>query len=868
MSSDLIPFSSVQAVYDAVTWERRDAQITDITGNVIFEQQNIEVPTTWSQTALNIVAQKYFSGALGTPERETSIRQLIDRVARTITEWGTARGYFDSTTNEADTFQIRLTYFLLNQYAAFNSPVWFNVGVRENPQCSACFINSIEDDMASILELAKTEGMLFKYGSGSGTNLSSLRGSQEKLKGGGQASGPVSFMKGFDAFAGVIKSGGKTRRAAKMVMLDVDHPDIEEFIHCKTKEEKKAHVLIDAGYDDAIDGEAYGSVFFQNSNNSVRVSDAFMDAVHRDIQWTTINRTDGTVAKTYRARNLFRQMAEAAHTCGDPGVQFDTTINNWHTCAATNRIYGSNPCSEYMFLDDSACNLASLNLMKFLDESDRFDTDKFCEAIRIMITAQEIIVGASSYPTPAITENSHKYRPLGLGYANLGALLMSRGLPYDSTIGRDYAADITSLMCATAYLVSAELARDHGPFDGYAHNRETMLEVISNHTKAAKYNDSLSIGKLAYDTWKTALELGGRYGFRNSQVTVLAPTGTIGFMMDCDTTGIEPDISLVKYKKLVGGGSIKIVNNTVPVALARLQYTQQQIADIQNYIADNDTIEGAPHLLVEDLPVFDCAFKAQNGTRTITPKGHVDMMAAVQPFLSGAISKTVNMPEESTVEDIEEIYEYAWKKGVKAVAVYRDGCKRSQPLSTGSNETDGSTETPTGPEVPTAVPLRRKLPSIRPAVTHKFSIGGHEGYITVGHYDNGDPGEVFITISKEGSTISGLMDSLAIAISVALQHGVPLEVLTEKFSHTRFEPSGFTGNKDVPIAKSIIDYLARWLALRYATPSTPTPDVSPVIPQPVNTSTDAPACSTCGHIMTRNGSCYKCGSCGETSGCS
>lgn len=864
--------------FDQVDWERRSAVITADSGRVVFEQKDVEVPATWSQLATNVVASKYFRGAPGTPERETSVRQLIERVVETLVEWAAQAHYFAST-RALEAFRAELTYLLVHQYAAFNSPVWFNVGVEQRPQCSACFINAVEDTMASILQLAQTEGMLFKYGSGSGTNLSPLRASDEQLKGGGLASGPVSFMRGFDAFAGVIKSGGKTRRAAKMVILDIDHPDIEAFINSKANEERKAWALIEAGYDGAVDGEAYGSVFFQNSNNSVRVNDAFMEAVVNDAPWQTRHRVDGSVAQTYQARALMRNIAEAAHLCGDPGLQFDTTINHWHTCKSTDRIYASNPCSEYMFLNDTACNLASLNLMKFRDAAGAFDVSGFRHAVDVMITAQEVIVDNASYPTEKIAQNSKAYRPLGLGYANLGALLMAGGMPYDSDAGRAYAGAVTALMCGEAYVQSARLAAAKGAFSGYASNQRPMMEVVIRHRDAVGTLDGTtlasSLATAAAQAWKDAVALGEAHGFRNSQTTVLAPTGTIGFMMDCDTTGIEPDISLIKYKKLVGGGTLKIVNTTVPEALDRLGYVNEHKAGILEHLEREDTIEGAPYLKPEHLEVFDCAFKPLKGTRTIAPEGHIRMMAAVQPFLSGAISKTVNLPHEATVDDIIDVYVESWKLGLKSVAVYRDGCKRSQPLNTSEKE---------APEVTTARPHRRRLPDERQALTHKFSVAGHEGYITVGLYEDGTPGEVFITMSKEGSTISGLVDSLATSISLALQYGVPLGVLVNKFAHTRYEPSGFTGNKEIPIAKSITDYIFRWLALRFGAhqPAVTTPDLSAAARGPAevapalraqesavfNAQADAPSCAECGAIMVRNGTCYKCHNCGATSGCS
>jgi len=902
-------------VYDTTEWEMRSAAITSESGGIVFEQKDVEMPKFWSQMATNVVVSKYFRGHVGTPDRETSVRQLIGRVVRTITGWGREGGYFASE-EDGDTFRDELTHILLYQMAAFNSPVWFNVGIEPHPQCSACFINSVNDTMDSILGLAKTEGMLFKYGSGTGSNLSSIRSSRELLAGGGTASGPVSFMKGYDSFAGVIKSGGKTRRAAKMVILNADHPDIVDFIESKEKEEKKAWALIDAGYDGAFNavGGAYDSVQFQNANHSVRVTDDFMHAYEKDLDWQTWSVTEPKqVMGTYKARELMHKMAESAHLCGDPGMQFDTTVNDWHPCPNTARINASNPCSEYMFLDDSACNLASLNLMRFYSESTGFDVEAYRAALRIVITAQEITVDYASYPTKAIEKNSHAFRPLGIGYANLGALLMARGIAYDSEDGRDYAAAITSILSGESYAQSARIASKLGPFEGYAVNREPFLRVIDKHRRAAYRINTrplpADLADAAAKVWDEAYALGQEHGYRNAQISVLAPTGTIAFMMDCDTTGIEPDIALVKYKKLVGGGMLKIVNQTVPTALKRLGYDGKQINEIIQYIDENDTIEGAPHILDAHLTVFDCAFKAQNGTRSIHYMGHLKMMGAVQPFISGAISKTINMPSAATVDEIEMAYVEAWKLGLKAVAVYRDGCKRSQPLSTGK---DKEKLTDLG-VTPTAV--RRKLPDERESITHKFSISGHEGYITVGKYEDGTPGEIFITMAKEGSTISGLMDSFATMTSLALQHGVPLNFLVDKFTHTRFEPSGFTKNPEIPMTKSIMDYIFKWLATKFldresqsnagvilreeavSVAPKPAPNVaplskddasfvtslatSPIIAAPKdadgpnarNTATfryqqDAPSCSDCGSIMVRNGACYKCLNCGSTSGCS
>jgi ribonucleoside-diphosphate reductase alpha chain len=956
--------------YDEVEWELRTAQITDAQGNVIFEQKDVEIPKDWSMTATNIVASKYLHGKIGTPDRETGVRQLVSRVAETIRDWGHSQGYF-KTAEDAATFHDELAHILLRQYAAFNSPVWFNVGcdrIEPNsdgqnwhwnaekqqvefgvtgyrkPQCSACFINSVKDSLDSILTLAKTEGMLFKWGSGTGTNLSPLRGSTETLSGGGTASGPLSFMKGFDAFAGVIKSGGKTRRAAKMVILNVDHPDIIEFIECKQKEEAKAHALVSMGYDGSHpDSDAYSSIFFQNANNSVRVTDDFMYAVVRDTDFSTRTVTDSFVVKTYKAKDLLHKISEATWHCGDPGMQYDTTVNRWHTSKNTARINASNPCSEYMFLDDSACNLASLNLLKFAPNG-TFDVEAYRHAVDILITAQEILVDNAGYPTQSIMANSHDYRPLGLGYANLGALLMAAGHPYDSDAGRDYAACVTAIMCGEAYLQSSRIAEQCEPLvpateatkkslaetnlgsnvmpggacPGWYINREPFLDVIRMHRASVnginKANVPTALYEASKQSWDEALAHGEKHGYRNSQVTVLAPTGTIGFMMDCDTTGVEPDLALVKYKKLVGGGMIKIVNNTVPTALFKLGYTHEQADAIVSYIDATGTIEGAPHIKDDHLAVFDCSFKPAKGTRSIHYMGHLRMMAATQPFISGAISKTVNLPESASVEDIMEAYLQAWKLGLKAVAIYRDGCKKSQPLSAAGTKTaeaagrtNGSAATLVVEEEDLNAPpraVRHKLQEERASITHKFKVGDHEGYITVGLYPNGEPGELFITMAKEGSTVSGLVDSFALAVSIALQHGVPLKLFCEKFAHTRFEPSGWSGNPDIGYAKSIMDYIFRWLQLRFLTgqqqmlfenlrlkssvPSGQLPEIGDAngVSTPESGSRkpgavhaadalssivdlgDAPSCSFCGSIMTRNGSCYRCMSCGSTSGCS
>ncbi len=882
-----------QDVWSTVEWDKRTASINDGTGQVVFEQTDIDAPSSWSQLAVNVVASKYFRGHLGTPQRESSVKQLIKRVAHTIYEWGRADGYFDSE-EDAAAFRDELIFLLLHQMYAFNSPVWFNVGVEAHPQCSACFINSVDDSMESIMELAKTEARLFKGGSGAGTNLSRIRGSQEKLNGGGTASGPVSFMRGFDAFAGVIKSGGKTRRAAKMVILDCDHPDIEAFIECKAVEEKKAWALIEQGYDGSFTGEAYGSVFFQNANHSIRATDEFMRAAVEDRPWKLRDRLDGAEGKEVAAKKLLMAAAEATHICGDPGIQFDSTINLWHTCRATDRINASNPCSEYMFLDDSACNLGSLNLLEFADDDGDLELERFAHACTVTTLAQEILVDNASYPTARIAQNSHDYRPLGLGYANLGALLMARGVPYDSEAGRDLAAAITALMCGTAYATSARMAEARGAFAGYARNRGSFLSVMNMHRDHAYALDDTRIPadllRATHEAWDEVVRRGEAHGFRNAQVTVLAPTGTIAFMMDCDTTGIEPDIALIKYKRLVGGGMLKIVNQTVPVALRRLGYGEKAQADILEYVEKEETIEGAPHLSDGHLAVFDCAFRAQKGTRSIEPMGHIKMMAAVQPFLSGAISKTVNVPEDASVEDIFEMYVQAWRLGLKAVAVYRDNSKRSQPLATNKDKQSGPQQTSTTSDNDAEPkPWKRPLPAERAAITHKFAVGGHEGFITVGLYDDGTPGELFITMSKEGSTISGLMDTIATSISLALQYGVPLRVLVDRFSHMRFEPSGFTGNPNIPIAKSIVDYIFRWIGQKFirtdeAVDSTISTQTEKALEAALNksqmalpmesltnevyrTQADAPPCSQCGSITVRVGACYACKNCGATSGC-
>jgi ribonucleoside-diphosphate reductase alpha chain len=898
--------------YDTVEWEVRSAVISGEGGETVFEQRDVEVPKPWSQLATNVVVSKYFRGPLGTPQRERSVRQLVGRVVNTIGEWGDAQGYFATPADRA-AFTDELTHLLLHQKVSFNSPVWFNMGVEAKPQCSACFILSVDDTMDSILDWYRKEGVIFKGGSGSGVNLSRLRSSRERLAGGGTASGPVSFMRAADASAGVIKSGGKTRRAAKMVVLNADHPDVVDFIRCKVEEERKAWALIAAGYDASLDGPAYGSIFFQNANNSVRVTDEFMQAAIEGRPWSSHYVTNGAVAETRPARDLLHLIAEATWQCGDPGMQFDTTINDWHTCPNTGRINASNPCSEYMHLDDSACNLASLNLMQFVELDGSFDVAGFRHAVDVVITAQDIVVDRSSYPTAEITANAHAYRELGLGYANLGALLMSLGLPYDSDAGREYAAAVTALMCGEAYRQSSAVAAVLGPYDGFAKNREPQIGIIEKHRAHAYKLDSalvpLDLLSAARDAWDGAREAARAHGVRNSQVTVLAPTGTIAFMMDCDTTGVEPDIALVKYKKLVGGGVLKIVNNTVPRALRRVGYDAREVQEIVEYIDEQETIEGAPALRSEDLPVFDCAFKPARGARSIHPLGHIRMMGAVQPFISGAISKTINVPENASVEEIEEAYIQAWKLGLKAVAIYRDGCKKTQPLNT-ARPVRAETALAAFAAAAKPEPVRRRLPNDRQALCHKFDVAGHEGYIHVGFFEDATPGEIFIKMAKEGSTISGLMDTIGVLTSMALQYGVPLEVLVSKFSHVRFEPSGFTKNADIPMAKSLIDYIFRFLGSRFlagearaaigliereAPPTSGTVGVvagtapearAQVASHPIgftagaaseasgrhaitfSPQADAPSCPDCGALMVRNGSCYKCFNCGATSGCS
>jgi ribonucleoside-diphosphate reductase alpha chain len=897
--------------YDLMEWERRTAGITGEKGQVIFEQKDVEVPRSWSQLAINVVAQKYFRGSPDSPERETSVKQIIDRVVDTLAKWGREGGYFASE-EDAENWAEELRFLLVTQQASFNSPVWFNIGVPgRSQQGSACFINSVQDSMESILDLVKTEGMLFKFGSGTGTNLSVLRSSKEQLSGGGTASGPVSFMKGYDSFAGSIKSGGTTRRAAKMVILNADHPDVLDFIRCKAEEEKKAWALIEAGYNVGfnVPGGAYDSVQFQNANHSVRVNDEFMKAVEADKEWETKAIVGGRTVDTYKARKLWREIADAAWICGDPGLQFDTTIQDWNVVPNTGRINATNPCSEFVFLDDTACNLLSLNLMKFQSEDGTFNVDRFKRAVDICFTGQEILVSNASYPTPAIAKNSEALRPLGLGYANLGALLMSMGLAYDSPEGSRFAGALTAIMTGEAFAQSARMAQVKGPFSEFAKNREPMLRVMEKHRQAAhQLNTSPELADVvdaARNTWDDAVKLGRAHGYRNAQATVLAPTGTIGLMMDCDTTGIEPDLALVKYKKLVGGGLLKIVNGTVPAALRKLGYDEHQVKEIVIFIDENDTIEGAPHLAEEHLMVFDCAFKPVNGNRSIAPMGHVRMMAGVQPFISGSMSKTVNLPTDATVEEIEQTYFESWKLGLKCIAIYRDGCKRSQPLSTSRDKEKAA------PAEVEYRAMRRKLPDERKAVTHKFDIQGHEGYLTVGLFEDGTPGELFVTMAKEGSTISGLMDAFATQTSYALQFGVPVKFMVDKFSHMRFEPSGFTKNKEIPIAKSIVDYIFRWMASHFLPLEAqdevgiirrdPAPSAEPIVlPAPAGSSketqtatelrviaspvtngngggtvqriafvnTDAPACPDCGAITVRSGSCYKCLNCGATTGCS
>ncbi len=884
--------------FDEIDWETRDAFIPG-KDKPVFDQKDVEFPKFWSQTATNIVAQKYFRGRMTSPERERSVKQMIGRVVDTISAWGRKDGYF-ATEEEADTFEAELKAILVNQLASFNSPVWFNVGFEEKPQCSACFILSIEDSMDSILDWIRREGVIFRGGSGSGVNLSKLRSSKEQLSKGGYASGPVSFMRGADASAGTIKSGGKTRRAAKMVVLDVDHPDVEEFIWCKAHEERKARVLEQAGYDMSLDSADWASIQYQNANNSVRVTDAFMEAVESDADWNLTARTDGAVVDTVKARKLLKDIAEAAWQCADPGVQYDTTINNWHTLPNTSRINASNPCSEYMSIDDSACNLASLNLMKFRREDGELDVEAFTHAVDVVFLAQEILVGNSSYPTPEIERNAKAYRQLGLGYANLGALLMARGLPYDSEEGRAYAAAITALMTGRAYRKSAEIAGRMGAFAGYKPNAAAMIGVMAQHRAAvgniqgagAVPTDLLTACRQA---WDDVLDLGEVHGYRNAQATVLAPTGTISFMMDCDTTGVEPDFSLVKSKKLVGGGEITIVNKSVPMALDKLGHTPAETEEIVAYVDERNTVVGAPFIKAEHYPVFDCAV----GERAIHYTGHTKMMGAVQPFISGAISKTVNLPETATVEEVAQLFIESWRLGVKAIAIYRDNCKVAQPLS---GKKDGGAATlldaaTAAPPLPAT--RRRRLPEDRVEVGRKFRVGDYEGYIHVGLYEDGTPGDIFVDIAKEGTTLAGLMNSIMISVSLGMQYGVPLEVYVSKFAHMRFEPSGMTNDPDIRAAKSIVDYIFRWMGKKFLTVDqqeeigilsaevrarlaegyrnggdAPASVAAPVEAAPpgqtalFNAFEDAQECARCGGRMVRTGSCYTCRDCGTNTGCS
>jgi ribonucleoside-diphosphate reductase alpha chain len=910
--------------FDAVEWEVRDARIGH-GDRIAFEQGEVEFPKSWSQNATNIVAQKYFRGQLDSPERERSVKQMIGRVAGTIAAWGRARGYFAGE-EDGDAFEAELTHILLHQMAAFNSPVWFNVGFEENPQCSACFILSVQDTMESILDWNTKEGMIFRGGSGSGINLSNIRGSQEQLAKGGTASGPVSFMRGADSWAGTIKSGGKTRRAAKMVVLNVDHPNIKDFVWCKANEEEKARALRDAGFDMSIDGEGFYSIQYQNANNSVRVTDEFMRAVAEDGEWRLRARVTGEpVGEPIPARELMREIADAAWRCADPGVQYDTTINRWHTSPNSGRINASNPCSEYMHVDDSACNLASLNLMRFRRPDGTLDVESFEHAVDVMLLAQEIVVGPSSYPTEEIAVNARAFRQLGLGYANLGAYLMADGMPYDSEHGRGTAAAITALMTGRAYRRSAEIAGALGPYERYGENREAHNGVMRMHRDAAgaipdETCPDHELLAAARRSWDEAVELGERLGYRNAQATVLAPTGTISFLMDCDTTGVEPDFSLVKFKELVGGGQMTIVNRTVPLALRTLGYSEPQIEQIEAHLAEHDTIVGAPGLRAEHLPVFDVAV----GERAISHMGHLRMMGAVQPFISGAISKTVNLPQSATVEDIQEAYTEAWRLGIKALAIYRDGSKTAQALRTDAQQGESAAKVDVDTLVEQAVakalaeagPKRRRMPVERQSITHKFSIGGHEGYITAGMYEDGSVGEIFLTdIGKEGSTLRGMMNSFATAISIALQYGVPLQTLVQKFSYMRFEPEGMTTNQEIPFAKSMPDYIMRWLASRFLdadaqeelgiltpavrarkaaeetaqaalasdtagptaagnggnggahAPTTALTDTPPVVPAKLRGLDLGPACGQCGGMMQRTGSCYTCSSCGANTGC-
>ncbi len=915
---------------DTVAWELRSASIKDSTGKSIFGKEQIETPVTWSKTATDVVASRYLQGDENEQVDGDSIRNMIGRVARSIADWGLEQGVFLDKA-EAAAFHDELYLMLLQQKVAFNSPVWFNVGVVPNPQVSACFINSVHDSLDGILKLAHTEGMLFKFGSGAGSNFSSIRSSQEALSGGGKASGPIPFLKGLDTLAGAIKSGGRTRRAAKMAILDISHPDVRDFITVKQSEEVKARALIEAGYDPGfnVPGGAYDSVSFQNTNHSVRASDDFMAAVETDEEWCLRKVCDGTTVETVRARELFRQLAVAAHDCGDPGIQFHTTINRWHTCKADGEIRASNPCSEFMFLDDSACNLASLNLLKFRDAADgRIKVGDLAHAVQVVLTAQEILVDAASYPNEAITQNSRTYRPLGLGYANLGALLMANGLPYDSDAGRNLAAAVTALITGAAYATSVELAKRRGPFHTYQKNSESVLGVLDMHRAAVSDLAKSCVGELQGDLldatgymWDEVIEGARQYGVRNSQVTLLAPTGTIAFMMDCDTTGVEPELALIKTKQLTNGGNLRIVNGRVEDALGTLGYSDKASKAIVQHLESTGSIEGAPGLEDRHLAVFDCAFRTRKGGRYIEPMGHIKMLAAVQPFLSGAVSKTVNLPSEATVEGVEDVFINAWKMGLKSVTIYRDGCKATQPLNVAGDKKkkkDGGSAccgngAVAGPAT-SPQPLRRPLPPERAAITHRFMIQGHKGYLTVGLYPDGKPGELFITMAKQGSTVSGLTDAFATAVSLALQHGVPLKVLVDRFSHTRFEPAGFTGNPEIPMAKSVTDYIFRWLALRFlpgddavAQRELPLNGVYGITAHDDNDSAvgasgagssgygggnlraagssangwkkgemeqvpwllqeDAPVCTDCGAIMVRSGACYRCLNCGASSGC-
>ncbi len=881
--------------FKQVKWEKRVAEIKDWkSGKVAFRQEDLEFPDFVSQRATDIVASKYFRGHLGKPGREYSMKQLLGRIADTISKWGEKMGYFASK-EDGTTFNHELTHILLHQMAAFNSPVQFNVGIKSKPQCSACFINSVEDSMESIMKLARTEATIFKGGSGSGINLSRIRSSREPLKVGGFASGPVSFMRGYDSFAGAIKSGGATRRAAKMAILNADHPDVEEFIWCKAREEQKAQKLIELGYDDSIDGEAYSSIQFQNANNSVSVTDEFMEAVVEDKEWNLREVTTGDIDETHSASEMMDWIAEASWICGDPGLQFHSSINDWHTCPSSDEIRGCNPCSEYVFLDNSACNLSSINLMKFAGEDGSFDIEGFKHTVRTLITAQEIIVDNSSYPTPEIKRISHEYRTLGLGYANLGAYLMSKGLPYDSDAARNLAAVITAIMTGEAYSTSAEIAREKEPFLGFDKNRVPMMRVMHKHRDSLSSIDSalvpMDLLHSAMESWDEAIVKGSDSGYRNAQVTLLAPTGTIAFMMDCDTTGIEPDFSLVKVKKLVGGGTLKIINNTIPLALRKLGYSQEQITAICAYVEEKETIEGAPQLKNQHLPVFDCADRAANGERSIHPLGHIRMCGAVQSFLSGAISKTVNLPNESTKEDIRDAYIQGWKSGLKSISVYRDGCKMVQPLSNKERERPATGVT--------AGPIHRNMPKDHPAYQHEFRIKGFKGFLTMGLYpEDGELGEIFVNFAKQGSTLQGMAMAWAIGISMGLQRGVPLEDYVRMFAHMSFEPGGFTDNPQIPFATSIPDYVVRYLASKFmseeaqealgihavkpngsiqdgvqinfseANRRAASASAGAVRKLMADTRSESTACHSCGNLMQRNGNCYVCTVCGATSGCS